>query len=110
MASLLKGGWPGDSLLGNPGFSASAIYRLQKNRADQGLCSSIVPHLRFRANYGGVMPKPVDLDYDPNDVEMRQITVRMPADLYEAVKQRAAKDMRPVAQAMRFALREYARS
>jgi len=56
------------------------------------------------------MPKPVDLDYDPDDVEMRQVTVRMPVDLYEAVKQRAARDMRPVAQAMRFALREYARS
>jgi len=33
----------------------------------------------------------------------------MPADLYEAVKQRAARDMRPVAQAMRYALREYTR-
>lgn len=55
-------------------------------------------------------PKPVTLDYDPEDVEMRQVTVRMPADLYEAVKRRAAQDMRPVAQAMRFALREYARS
>ena len=55
------------------------------------------------------MPKRVDLDYDPDEVEMRQVTVRMPADLYEAVKQRAAQDMRPVAQAMRYALREYAR-
>ena len=55
-------------------------------------------------------PKPVTLDYDPEDADMRQVTVRMPAELYEAVKQRAAQDMRPVAQAMRFALREYARS
>jgi len=55
------------------------------------------------------MPKPVDLDYDPEDADMRQVTVRMPADLYEAVKEKAAQDMRPIAQAMRYALREYAR-
>jgi hypothetical protein len=55
------------------------------------------------------MAKPVDLDYDPEDVEMKQVTVRMPAPLYDAVKERAARDMRPIAQAMRFALREYAR-
>ena len=68
----------------------------------------MVHHLGIHVNYVGPMPKPVDLDYDPDDVEMRQVTVRMPADLYEAVKQRAAQDMRPVAQAMRFALRNYA--
>jgi len=72
--------------------------------------SRIIPHLGIRGNYGCLMPKPVDLDYDPEDVEMKQVTVRMPAPLYEAVKEKAAADMRPVAQAMRFALRNYAQS
>ena len=61
----------------------------------------------IREKYRGLMPKPVDLDYDPQNVEMKQVTVRMPAPLYEAVKEKAARDMRPVAQAMRFALRNY---
>jgi hypothetical protein len=80
-----------------------------KSSRDLGLWSRTIPYLVFRANYGGYMAKPVDLDYNPEDVEMRQVTVRMPADLYQAVKERADRDMRPVAQAMRFALREYAR-
>jgi hypothetical protein len=40
------------------------------------------------------------------DFDAAQVLVR---DQYEAVKQRAAQDMRPVAQAMRYALRKYAR-
>lgn len=107
-SSFVRAVWAGFSCGVLRPFLLSALCRLSKDSRDQGLWSWTLHHLGFRANYSAAMPKPVDLDYDPDDVEMRQVTVRMPAALYEAVKQRAAQDMRPVAQAMRFALREYA--
>lgn len=53
------------------------------------------------------MVKPVDLDYDPAAIEMCNVTVRMPVELREAVKRQAHTEMRPLAQAIRFALRQY---
>jgi predicted HicB family RNase H-like nuclease len=54
------------------------------------------------------MPKPVDLDYDPETTEIHSVMVRMPADLHEAIKAKAATNERSVAQTIRFALRQYA--
>jgi plasmid stability protein len=53
------------------------------------------------------MPKPVDLDYDPEVTEIRSVVVRMPADLHEALKSRASGDERSMAQAIRHAVRQY---
>ena len=52
-------------------------------------------------------PKPVDLDYEPGRTEMCNVTVRMPVVLRDAVQRRAARDMRPMAQAIRYALSLY---
>ena len=56
------------------------------------------------------MAKPVDLDYDPQTTEIRPVVVRMPADLHDAVKAKATRDERSVAQAIRFALRQYVKA
>ena len=40
--------------------------------------------------------------------EVSAVVVRMPADLHRAVKEKAAKEERSMAQAIRFALRQYA--
>jgi hypothetical protein len=67
------------------------------------------PHLGSCEVYRTVMTlaKPVDLDYDPRSANIHPVMVRMPAELHEAVKAKAAKDERSVAQAIRFALRTY---
>ena len=56
------------------------------------------------------MAKPTDLDYDREETEIHPVVVRMPADLHAAVKARAAEDERSMAQAIRFALRQYVAS
>jgi predicted HicB family RNase H-like nuclease len=53
------------------------------------------------------MPKPVDLDYDPEKTEIHSVMVRMPAELHEAIKAQAAKSERSVAQTIRYALRQH---
>lgn len=53
-------------------------------------------------------PKPVCLDYQPGVTPMCSVVVRMPVELRDAVQRRAKREMRPLAQAIRFALREYA--
>jgi Ribbon-helix-helix protein, copG family len=53
------------------------------------------------------MAKPVDLDYDPRLAEIRPVVIRMPAELHAAIKAKAAKDHRSMAQAIRLALRSY---
>jgi predicted HicB family RNase H-like nuclease len=40
--------------------------------------------------------------------EPRAVVIRMPRSLHDAIKAKAAKEERSVAQAMRFALRQYA--
>ncbi len=70
----------------------------------------MVPHLAIRVNYSGLMAKPVDLDYDPETTEIHPVMVRMPAELHEAVKAKARTDERSVAQAIRFALRQYVKA
>lgn len=40
--------------------------------------------------------------------ETSAVVIRMPADLHRAVKEKAAKEERSMAQAIRFALRQYA--
>ncbi len=67
----------------------------------------MVRHLGIPANYAYAMTKPVDLDYDPETTEIHPVMVRMPAELHEAVKAQARRDERSVAQAIRFALRQY---
>lgn len=69
----------------------------------------MVPHLAICRAYHCHMAKPVDLDYDPKATEIRPVVVRMPVELHEAIKARAAQDERSVAQAIRFALRQYVR-
>lgn len=47
---------------------------------------------------------------DTDKPEVRPVVIRMPADLHDAVKRKAAAEERSVAQAMRFALRQYVAS
>jgi hypothetical protein len=54
------------------------------------------------------MYMPLSLDYDlEQDGDICPVVVRMPAKLREAVKAKAASEERSMAQAIRFALRQY---
>lgn len=51
---------------------------------------------------------PISLDYDQkSDGDIRPVVIRMPAELHEAVKAKAASEERSMAQAIRYALRQY---
>ena len=50
-----------------------------------------------------------DLDYD-RGTATRRLLLRMPAELHDALKARAAQDERSMAQAIRFAVRQYVTS
>jgi hypothetical protein len=47
------------------------------------------------------------LDYDQEDDEIVPVVIRMPVSLHRALKEKAASDDRPMAQAIRFAVRKY---
>ena len=50
----------------------------------------------------------LSLDYDQKrDGDIRPVVIRMPAELHQAVKAKAASEERSMAQAIRFALRQY---